>query len=95
MLPTLLRAHTSAVFVAVALSLLICLSSLLPAIAQIPCDDAYGAFCAEDAGWGVRACLKKLDSSALSSECVSYIAVHDACEADINQHCAGKEFTGK
>ncbi len=79
------------------LLLLLCLfsSQIACVIGQIPCDDAYGAFCAEDSGWGVQACLKKVGAASLSAECAAYMAVHDACESDIKQHCPGKEFTGK
>ena len=81
------------IFALVYIFIVLCgLSSL--ARAQIPCDDAYGAFCPEEAGWGVQSCLKKVDAADLTSECAQYVAIHDACEADIKEHCAGKEFTG-
>ena len=87
-----------ALVVATTLLLLLCLfsSQIACVFGQIPCDDAYGAFCAEESGWGVQACLKKVGTDAsLSAECFAYMAVHDACESDIKQHCPGKEFTGK
>lgn len=72
-------------------SLLALLSST---IAQIPCDDAYGANCPEASGWEVGTCLKAVDQTALSAECVKYVNLHDSCRSDIESHCTGKEFTG-
>ena len=37
--------------------------------------------------------MKKVDQSEISSVCSSYIALLDACRADIDEHCAGKEYT--
>lgn len=62
--------------------------------AQIPCDDAYGQFCAEESGFAVGDCLKKQNLELISEECINYIQLHDVCKEDINKHCAGKEFTG-
>lgn len=62
--------------------------------AQIPCDDAYGTHCPEAAGWGVGECLKKLDASTLSADCLQYIAMSDTCKADILHLCPGNEYTG-
>ncbi len=67
------------------------LSSL--AQAQIPCDDAYGAYCAEESGWSVGKCLKA-QTEELGANCRGYISLHDNCEREINEHCAGKEYTG-
>lgn len=64
------------------------------AFAQIPCDEAYGTHCPEAGGFEVGECLKKVDQSALSKECLDYITLHDTCRDDLNQHCAGKEYTG-
>lgn len=63
------------------------------AVAQIPCDDAYGTHCPEAAGYEVGDCLKKVDSE-LSAECRDYIQMTEACRGDIDTHCAGKEYTG-
>lgn len=63
------------------------------AAAQIPCDDAYGQHCPEAAGWEVGECLKKVESE-LSQACKNYITMSEACKADIDAHCTGKEFTG-
>ena len=74
--------------------LLLVLLALLVALAraQIPCDDAYGAHCPEEIGWPVGDCLKK--QSGLPQACTDFIAVSDACKADIDKHCLGKEYTG-
>ena len=37
--------------------------------------------------------MKKLDATEISSGCSSYIALLDACRADIDANCAGKEYT--
>jgi hypothetical protein len=37
--------------------------------------------------------LKKVEKSEISSGCSSYIALLDSCRADIDEHCAGKEYT--
>jgi hypothetical protein len=74
--------------------LILCIALVGLVNAQIPCDDAYGANCPEAAGWEVGDCLKNVDQNVLSTDCKSYIAVHDACKGDIEQHCTGKEYTG-
>jgi hypothetical protein len=66
---------------------------LLVVNGQIPCDDAYGAFCPEATGWGVGDCLLAKQSE-LSAECKQYIDVQEKCKEDINTHCTGKEYTG-
>jgi len=38
-------------------------------------------------------CLKKLDSSSLSKECLDFIKFHDSCKSEITSNCAGKEYT--
>lgn len=65
--------------------------------AQIPCDDAYGAYCPEESGYSVGDCLKRVaseDPSAVSKECIDYIGIHETCREDIDTHCSGKEYTG-
>ncbi len=47
---------------------------------QNHCDDAYGSMCPEETGWGVGDCLKKVDQTTLSTECVSFINLHDTCK---------------
>lgn len=64
------------------------------ALAQIPCDDAYGAHCPEASGLEVGECLKKVDQSTLSKGCIDYVALHDTCREDLEKHCTGKEYTG-
>ena len=64
------------------------------AYAQIPCDDSYGEFCPSESGFGVGDCLKKAGIDKLSEGCIKYIQLHDACKADIDTRCAGKEYTG-
>lgn len=63
-------------------------------VAQIPCDDAYGANCPEASGYEVGECLKNVDQSSLSKDCLDFIALHESCRSDIDQHCTGKEYTG-
>lgn len=60
-------------------------------LAQIPCDDEYGANCPEESSWGVGDCLKKLDS--LPESCSAFIKLHDACKSEIETTCDGKEYT--
>jgi hypothetical protein len=48
-------------------------------LGQNLCDDAYGAHCPESSGWDVGECLKKLESTELSAECVNFIKFHDEC----------------
>lgn len=58
--------------------------------AQNPCDDVYGAYCPEEAGFSVGECLKKLtEPSAISEKCAEFINVHDQCKVEIESHCAG------
>ena len=61
---------------------------------QIPCDDAYGQFCAEESGFGVGDCLKKQSTESLGEGCLTFMQMHDICRADIQNHCPGKEYTG-
>lgn len=61
---------------------------------QIPCDDVYGQYCPEESGLSVGECIKKLDSSLVSSDCLKYIELHEICKDDIVTHCVGKEYTG-
>lgn len=58
----------------------------------MPCDDAYGAYCPEESGWGVGVCLKKQND--LSTECQAYIRTHDDCKAELEKHCGGQEYSG-
>ncbi len=75
-------------------ALLLALSALCGlSLAQIPCDEAYGAFCAEESGWAVGTCLKA-QAAELPGDCKAFIGVHDSCEKEINEHCAGKEYSG-
>ena len=64
------------------------------AAGQIPCDEAYGTNCPEASGWEVSTCIKRLDQSTISADCINYVKLHDICKTDIDQHCTGKEFTG-
>jgi len=76
------RALTGSVFVTLAL-------------AQNYCDDAYGAHCPEESGWDVGDCLSKLDVSLQGEKCHDFITLHEACRTEIDEHCVGKEYTGK
>jgi hypothetical protein len=73
---------------------LLIVSAACAAYAQIPCDDAYGQYCAEESGFAVGDCLKKQGLDSLSEGCINYIQLHDVCKDDINKHCPGKEYTG-
>ncbi len=70
--------------------------AIVAVLGQIPCDDAYGAHCPDASGFEVGECLKALSPEIvkLSSECQTYIQLHDTCKDDLNTHCAGKEYTG-
>ena len=70
----------------IGVAVIVLLQLCLHAVAQIPCDDAYGAHCPEASGWAVGECLKQAPT-ALSSDCLVYIAIHDACRGDIETHC--------
>jgi len=43
-------------------------------VAQIPCDDQFGAFCPEASGWTVGDCLKE-HQAELPEPCTVYINV--------------------
>eukprot|EP01031_Cornospumella_fuschlensis_P028468 gene28468-34365_t len=47
--------------------------SLLDAVKEIPCDEAYGQHCPEASGFEVGECLKNVEPSQLSEECKNYI----------------------
>ena len=65
-----------------------------PCFSQIPCDDAYGAYCPEESGFSVGECLKRQKLENLSEPCIKYIQMHDACREEILKYCNGKEYTG-
>lgn len=69
---------------------------LLSAVnAQIPCDDAYGAYCPEEApGWKVGDILKT-HKEDLSPACLAYIEMSEICRSDIDEFCANKAYTGE
>jgi hypothetical protein len=63
---------------------------------QIPCDDVYGQHCPESSGWGVGDCINALeDKTLISEECSKFINIQQVCRADIDTHCAGKEYTSE
>jgi hypothetical protein len=67
---------------------------IISCLSQIPCDEAYGTNCPESSGFEVGDCLKKLEPSSLSKECLNYIDLHETCKQDIVKFCLGKEYTG-
>lgn len=64
------------------------------ALSQNHCDDAYGAHCPEESGWDVGNCLAKLDISLQGDKCHEFITLHETCRSEIDEYCAGKEYTG-
>lgn len=54
-------------------------------IGQNLCDDSYGLYCPEEAGWDVGNCLKKLpNQEVITNECLSFISLHDFCKVKLS-----------
>ena len=51
-----------------------------------PCDDEHGQFCPEDGPATLGGCLNA--QSGLSEGCASWVAMHDACQAELGGYCA-------
>mmetsp|Transcript_65892 Transcript_65892/g.176086 ORF Transcript_65892/g.176086 Transcript_65892/m.176086 type:complete len:218 (+) Transcript_65892:36-689(+) len=69
------------------------LLTVLPTVQGIhPCDAENGSACPSEAGKTLGACLKDPTKheapTELSASCKEFIAVNDACESEIENHCS-------
>merc|ERR1719499_889560 len=70
---------------------------LTPTSAVHACDSEQGALCPAEAGAALGACLKdpsKWEGQAeISQGCKDFMAINDACEAEIERACSGMAYS--